>query len=498
MDNPTYFLVIAFLFTFIYIFIISGRRNPRLPPGPYPFPVIGNLLKLGNKPHRSLAALSKHYGPLMLLKLGSKTTIVISSPDVAKDFFQKHDYSFSNRSIPETLRVTDHHEYSIAWLPAGDQWRKLRRITKECLFSGQCIDQSEQLRRKKVQELLDHVNKCCMDEKAVNIGADAFTTTLNIISNLLFSTDFAGYDSTSSQEIKDVIGGAMEVGGKPNLADFFPILKSIDPQGLASQVAAYSKKLLAIFDAIIDQRLQTMSSFDNDASTPKNALDLLLKDESELSINDMKHLFSDLFIAGTDTISTTLEWAMTELIRNPTKMNMARLELIKHMQNNETIVGERDISRLPYLHAVIKETLRLHPPAPFLIPHQAIHDVEVKGFVVPKDAQILCNVWAIGRDPKVWPNPEAFMPERFLKVEIDYKGQDFELISFGAGRRICPGLNIAHRTLHTILGSLIYNFEWKLTERNMKAQDLDMEEKFGLTLPRKVPLMAIPIKPAHF
>lgn len=157
MDNPTFYLLLSFILTFIYVFTISSRRNHRLPPGPYPFPVIGNLLQLGNKPHRSLAALSKRYGPLMSLKLGSKTTIVVSSPDFAKEFFNKHDQSFSSRSLPETTRIMDHHRYSIAWLPAEDQWRRLRRITKECLFSGQCLDRSEQLRTKKVQVHITYI-----------------------------------------------------------------------------------------------------------------------------------------------------------------------------------------------------------------------------------------------------------------------------------------------------------------------------------------------------
>lgn len=125
---------------------------------------------------------------------------------------------------------------------------------------------------------------------------------------------------------------------------------------------------------------------------------------------------------------------MAELIRNPEKLETARSEVMKLNQNNNINIQEMDISRLPYLRAVIKETLRLHPPTPFLIPHQAIHDLEVKGFKVPKKAEILCNVWAMGRDPKVWLGPETFMPERFLEVKIDYKGQDFELIPFGAGR----------------------------------------------------------------
>ncbi|KAM0003323.1 putative geraniol 8-hydroxylase [Helianthus debilis subsp. tardiflorus] len=216
-------------------------------------------------------------------------------------------------------------------------------------------------------------------------------------------------------------------------------------------------------------------------------------DESAFSRNDMRHLFLALFIAGTDTASTTLEWAMAELIHNPDKLATTRSEIIKLMENKEKIIQESDISQLPYLQAVIKETLRLHPPVPFLIPHQAIHDIEIQGFMVPKNAQILCNLWAMGRDQKVWSHPDTFMPERFLEVNVDYRGQDFELIPFGAGRRMCPGLNTAHRMLHIMLGSLIQKFDWKL-EGNKRAQDMDMGEKFGITLQRSAPLKAIPLK----
>ncbi|PWA69311.1 cytochrome P450 [Artemisia annua] len=496
MDYPTFFLVLSFFLTFIYAFTISRSRNSRLPPGPYPLPIIGNLLKLSNKPHRSLATLSKHYGPIMSLKLGSRTTIVVSSPDMAKEFFHTHDQAFSSRTVPHIARWMDHHKYSIGWLPAGDQWRKLRRITKEYIFSGQCLDRSEQLRTQKVQELVDHISQCCASEKAVNIGAAMFTTSLNILSNIMFSKDFSQSFSMSSEEFKDAMWGIMEIGGKPNLVDFFPILKFLDPQGLERQGNIYGKKIFTIFDEIIDQRFQRIAT-SSTLPTINDALDLMinlqLKDESEFNRKDIRHLLLDLFVAGTDTTSTTLEWAMVELIRNPEKIKMARLEIIRLMQSKENLVQENDIPQLPYLQAIIKETLRLHPPAPFLIPHQAIHDVEVRGFLVPKDSQILCNVWAIGRDPKIWSDPETFMPERFLGVDIDYRGQDFELIPFGAGRRMCPGFNMAHRMLPIILSSVIHKFDWKLQE-NMRVEDMDMDEKFGLTCPRNEPLLVVPIK----
>ncbi|KAI3681660.1 hypothetical protein L6452_36462 [Arctium lappa] len=331
MNYPTFFLLLSFSLTFIYVLIIVvGCRNSRLPPGPFPFPIIGNLLDLGHKPHCSLATLSKRYGPLMSLKLGSRTTIVVSSPDIAKEFFHTYDRLFSSRSVPETARVIDHHKFSVVWLPAEDHWRRLRRITKEYLFSAQCLDASEGLREKKIRELVHHIDGCCTSGKVVNVGAVAFTTTLNILSNFIFSMDFAQYDSVSSQEFKDTVWALMEVSGKPNLVDFFPILKRLDPQGLVQRVTIYGKKLLTNFDKIIDQRLQRRPSSSSHVgvSLANDVLDSLLnlnlKDESVFSQNDMRHLFLALFIAGTDTISSTLEWAMTELIRNPEKMEIAR------------------------------------------------------------------------------------------------------------------------------------------------------------------------------
>ncbi|KAJ0762592.1 putative geraniol 8-hydroxylase [Helianthus annuus] len=493
MDYLAFSILFSFFLTLFYVITSSGRRSSRLPPGPFRFPIIGNLLHLSDKPHQSLATLSKRYGPLMSLKFGTRTTIVVSSPDLAKEFLQTHDHSFSSRSVLDVGRIVDHEKYSIVWRPVGEKWRKLRRISKEYVFSVQRLDASELLRQTKVKELVEHVDRCCTIEKAVNIGGIAFTTSLNVLSNLMFSMDFAQYDSSTSQKFKDDVWALLEIGGKPNITDFFPIFKFFDPQGLVRRGNVHGNRILTHFDNVINQRLQTRSTSLADNDVLDSLLNLKQMDESTFGLNDIRHLFFALFIAGTDTTSSTLEWAMAELIHNPDKLERARSEVIKLMENKKNIIQESDISQLPYLQAVIKETLRLHPPAPFLIPHQAIHDVEIQGFVVPKNAQILCNVWAMGRDPKVWSNPETFMPERFLEVNVDYRGQDFELIPFGAGRRICPGLNMAHRMLHIMLGSLIQKFDWKL-EGNKRAQDMDMDEKFGITLQRRAPLKAIPLK----
>lgn len=197
-----------------------------------------------------------------------------------------------------------------------------------------------------------------------------------------------------------------------------------------------------------------------------------------------------MFIAGSDTSASTTEWAMAELLRNPEELNKVRQEIIQQI-GIERAVKESDMDKLPYLQAVVKETMRLHPATPLLLPHKAQHDVQVLGFTVPKDSQVLVNAWAIGRDPKSWERPLEFLPGRFMESSVDYKGRDFEFIPFGAGRRICPGMPLAIRMVNLILASIIQPFNWKLPD-GMTPEKLDMEEQFGVTLKKAIPLVAIP------
>lgn len=198
-----------------------------------------------------------------------------------------------------------------------------------------------------------------------------------------------------------------------------------------------------------------------------------------------------MFAAGAETTSSTLEWALTELLHSPEALSKARSELEKQIGKGNPI-EESDIARLPYLQAVVKETLRLHPAVPLLIPRKASVDVQISGFTVPKGAQVLVNAWAIGRDASTWENPYSFKPERFLGLDVDVKGRNFDLIPFGAGRRICPGLPLAIRMLHLMLGSLIKSFDWKL-ENEVTTENMDMEEKFGITLQKAQPLRVVPV-----
>ncbi|XP_011069681.1 ferruginol synthase-like [Sesamum indicum] len=498
MDLIASFLLLLLTLIWAYFHLLNSnsrnKRSGKLPPGPYPFPIIGSILQLGQNPHQKFTELSKTYGPLMYLKLGSVDTIVVSSPEITKEILQTHDQAFPLRMITAATRALDHHTESVALLPMGSQWRKLRKICKEQMFSTQPLYASQGLRQEKLQKLLQYVQECCVNGRAVDIGHAAFVTSLNFISNTLFSLDFADYNTGSTQELEEIIHRLMTVFACPNLGDYFGFLGLLDPQGIKREAEFCMGKLLANFDSIIDQRAEASR---NSQARKTDLLEVLLEisqgNQAELTRNTMKHLLLDLFVAGADTTSVTVEWAMTELLRNPQVMSKLKMEVRTVVGANKQ-VEESDISKLPYLQAVIKESTRYHPPGPFLMRRKDGDDLEIKNYVIPKNSVILINIWAIGRDPRIWPNPDSFEPERFLNREVDFKSHDFELTPFGAGRRICPGQPLAYRMVHLTVASLIQNFDWEF-EPGITPQDVDLNEKFGVSLKKAIPLKAVPTKP---
>lgn len=203
----------------------------------------------------------------------------------------------------------------------------------------------------------------------------------------------------------------------------------------------------------------------------------------------------DVFFGGTDTSYTVMEYAMVELLRNPGVMSTLRDEIRSAVPGGRDMVTEGDLSGIPYLRAVVKETLRLHPPAPLLAPHFSMREVHVGSYKVPAQVAIIVNAWALGRDPSLWEQAEQFLPERFLlggdgAAISSFKGTaDYKFVPFGAGRRMCPGINFSIPSLETMLANLVYNFNWDLPPA---TAGIDMAELFCLTLTRKEKLILVP------
>lgn len=278
------FILLLLLLSFIlYVsFLLPGvlnsrsRRKSNLPPGPTPLPIVGSILRLGKNPHRSLAELSKTYGPLMYLKLGSIHTVVASSPETARAILQRHDQACSSRVVPHTMQAAGHHEVSLAWLPVGAQSRKLRRISRENMLAAQ-----------KLRQLRDFLEASCRNKWPVNFEEVGFVTVLNLVSSTLLSVD----SDSSHKEMKEIVQGIMKIAGTPNIADFFPILRKVDPQGLKRKGEVYFAKLLHKFDEIISERFQERAT---NSSRKKDMLEVLLdlneEDNANLSLHEIKHL----------------------------------------------------------------------------------------------------------------------------------------------------------------------------------------------------------------
>lgn len=426
----------------------------------------------------------------MSLRLGFITTVVVSSPATAKQIFRAHDQAFSERTVPEVVASQPDPDSTLAWAVADQRWRNRRRVCTTQLFTVQRLNSFQHLRQEKVEQLIRHIEKHRVAGSEVNIGQVVFATTLNLISSTIFSIDIVDPEFNKAQEFKDLVWRIMEDAGKVNLSDYFPVLRNFDLQGLKKHITSSYQRLHEIFDEMIDKKIEKRRS--DEIKRDGDFLDVLLdhcEEGSEFTRQNIKPLILDLFIAGSDTSAITTEWAMAELLRNPEALRKTKQELVDVIGTDRGM-KESDIDQLPYLQAVVKETFRLHPAVPLLLPYKARNDVEVCGYTIPKGAQVLVNAWGMARDPHYWKDALAFSPERFLSSGVDFRGQDFEFIPFGAGRRICPGLPLGTRMIHLMLGSIVHSFEWRLPP---DGEELDMKEQFGVTLKKAKPLRAIPI-----
>ncbi|XP_049369477.1 (S)-N-methylcoclaurine 3'-hydroxylase isozyme 1-like [Solanum verrucosum] len=209
-------------------------------------------------------------------------------------------------------------------------------------------------------------------------------------------------------------------------------------------------------------------------------------------INMSMHcLWYEIFGAGTESTTATSEWMLVELLRNPQALQKLRDEISQVVGGGKGIIKESDLPSLPYLDACFKETLRLHPPGPLLLPHRAVQTCEVMGYRIPRNTQVLVNMWAIARDSKIWDDPSSFKPERFINSKFNNKGQKFEYLPFGSGRRICAGEPLASRFIPLAVASLIHKFDWILPNE-MDPAKINMDEVLDVTMFKKDSLFVIP------
>ncbi|XXG76071.1 hypothetical protein AAC387_Pa08g0500 [Persea americana] len=491
MQDISFLLILLPLLSLFFFYCTLLKQNLNLPPGPRPWPVVGNLLQLGKHPHSSLAQMARAHGPLISLRLGTQLLVVASSPSTAAQVLKTHDRVLSARYIPHTYRVKTYIEHSLAFsFDCSEQWKRMRTVCKTELFTTRMLDAQAHMRERKVGELMGSL--LLKRGGVVQLGKLVFGTVFNIMSNVVFSRDafdLVDQEENKASRLKFGVSRALELGLVPNLADYYPSLARLDIQGLNRETASFLERIYSVWELFIGKRREEEG--DNDERKHDFLSVLFSAGCSDLQL---KALISDMFVAGTDTSTSVVDWTMSELMRNSKLMQKVKDELkqvVGERIEGEYAVRESHLSHLHYLQACIKESLRLHPPAPLLLPRQALEACEVMNYTIPKDCRVMVNAWAIGRDPNVWKDPLTFSPERFLNSSVDYKGKDFELAPFGAGRRMCPGLPLASRVIKLILASLIHTFDWSLPD-GIQPSQLNMNERFGLTLDREQPLLLVP------
>ncbi|KAL6643300.1 hypothetical protein ACP70R_021481 [Stipagrostis hirtigluma subsp. patula] len=510
MDLPLPLLLFSLAVPVIVYYLLflrnAGRRVAPLPPGPRGWPVLGNLPQLGGKTHQTLHEMTKVYGPLLRLRFGSSDVVVAGSAAVAEQFLRVHDANFSCRPPNSGGEHMAYNYQDVVFAPYGPRWRAMRKVCAVNLFSARALDDLRAVREREAALMVRSLAEQPSNGPAVALGKAVNVCTTNALSRAAVGRRvFAGGAGEGAREFKEIVLEVMQVGGVLNVGDFVPALRWLDPQGVVAKMKKLHRRYDDMMNGIIAERRAGGVKPAGDEEG-KDLLGLLLEmveeqrplaggDEDRITDTDVKALILNLFVAGTDTTSTIVEWSLAELIRHPDILKQAQEEL-DAVVGRGRLVSESDLPRLTFFNAVIKETFRLHPSTPLSLPRMAAEDCEVAGYRIPKGSELLVNVWGIARDPALWPDPLEYRPSRFLPggshENVDLKGGDFGLIPFGAGRRICAGLSWGLRMVTLTSATLVHAFDWELPV-GQTPDKLNMDEAFTLLLQRAVPLMVHPV-----
>ncbi|XP_057419335.1 2-hydroxyisoflavanone synthase [Lotus japonicus] len=484
----------------------KALRHLPNPPSPKPrLPFVGHLHLL-DQPllHHSLIKLGERYGPLYSLYFGSMPTVVASTPELFKLFLQTHEASsFNTRFQTSAIRRLT-YDNSVAMVPFAPYWKFIRKIIMNDLLNATTVNKLRPLRSQEIRKVLKAMAHSAESQQPLNVTEELLKWTNNTISRMMLG---------EAEEVRDIAREVLKIFGEYSLTDFIWPLKKLKVGQYEKRIDEIFNKFDPVIEKVIKKRqeiIKRRKERDGELEEGEQSvvfLDTLLEfaeDETmeiKITKEQIKGLVVDFFSAGTDSTAVATDWALSELINNPRVLKKAREE-VESVVGKDRLVDEADIQNLPYIRAIVKETFRMHPPLP-VVKRKCVQECELNGYVIPEGALILFNVWAVQRDPKYWEGPSEFRPERFLTAEggatsIDLRGQNFELLPFGSGRRMCPGVNLATAGMATLLASVIQCFDLQVVGQKgklLKGSDakVSMEESPGLTVPRAHNLMCVPL-----
>ncbi|XP_030532134.1 cytochrome P450 81E8-like [Rhodamnia argentea] len=484
-DATLYVAIVSLLFVIILHSFL--RRKPKnLPPGPPSLPVIGHLHLLKFPLHRTLYNLSNGYGPIMSLRFGVRRVMVVSSLPLAEECFTKNDVVLANRP---RLFIAKHLAYNYSTLialPYGAEWRNIRRIATIEVLSTHRLNILSRIRRDEAERLMLRLARNGFgDFHRVELKTLFTELTFNVIMRMISGKRYYGegvsVDEAEAREFREIIKQIVANGGTSYGSDFLPILNWIDHKGFKKMIAELGKRANAFIQGLVDEHKRRKGDPEFADSMISHLLHLQESQPENYPDLMIKALVIVMLVAGTDTSSLTLEWAMANLLNNPDKLEKAQAE-IDSVVGHDRQMEESDVSKLSYLQCIIFETLRLSTTVPLLLPHESSADCTLGDYLVPRGTIVLVNAWAIHRDPELWEDPRTFKPERFEGGNGE-KHQKL-VLPFGLGRRACPGAPLAQRVMGLTLGLLLQCFDWK----RVSEGEIDMTEGKGVTMPKVVPL----------
>ncbi|CAI9104411.1 OLC1v1003074C1 [Oldenlandia corymbosa var. corymbosa] len=490
----------AWFFCFFFLLLIplvvifnhqktQKTKSIHRPPGPPGLPFIGNFHQFDSaKPHEFLSKLSNKYGPLMSLKLGKVRVLVISSAKMAKEALKTHDLTFSGRPPLIVLQKVSYNGLDIVFAPYGEYWREMKKISLLHLFTMKRVQSFRPILDDEVSLLIKEIFDLTSSSQVINLSLMTLNLTSSYICRIAFGKKYDKEDQ-EKKRFDHLLQETQSIHGDFYFSDYLPSLGWIDKVlGKIARLDKNCRNLDLFYQELIEEHLSS-----NRPDTMKNdILDLLIQIKEEkishldLSWDHIKAVLMNVFIAGSDTSSALIVWAMTALMQSPSIMKRVQAE-VRDMVEKKGGKWEEVLQELPYLDAVIKETLRLYPPTPLLLPRETLDYCNIEGFDIEPKTMVFINAWAIARDPTNWQNPTQFIPDRFLNSNVDVKGSDFELIPFGTGRRRCPGISLGLSTTKVTLAKLLYSFNWELPP-GMKAEDIDTDGLPGATMHKRIPL----------
>ncbi|BFG22175.1 hypothetical protein CerSpe_084490 [Prunus speciosa] len=517
LDTSHITLIFAAIIACIIYQRLKCRSSPKpqkLPPGPPRWPILGNLLQLGPLPHRDLASLCDKYGPLVYLKLGSVDAITTNDPDIIREILLKQDEVFASR--PRTLAAV-HLAYGcgdVALAPFGPQWKRMRRICMEHLLTKKRLDSFARHRAEEAQHLVRDVWAMAQTGKAVSLRDVLGGFSMNNVTRMLLGKQYFGAGSAGPQEAMEFMHITHELFwllGLIYLGDYLPIWRWVDPYGCEKKMREVEKRVDDFHTNIIEEhrrraREEKGKKTRGEEGGEMDFVDVLLSlpgEDGKEHMDDVeiKALIQDMIAAATDTSAVTNEWAMAEVIKHPRVLRKIQEELDSVVGPNR-MVNESDLAHLNYLRCVVRETFRMHPAGPFLIPHESLRATWIDGYYIPAKTRVFINTHGLGRNTKIWDNVEEFRPERHWladgsRVEISH-GADFKILPFSAGKRKCPGAPLGVTLVLMALARLFHCFDWAPPD-GLRPQDIDTKEVYGMTMPKGQPLMAIakPRLPNH-